>query len=119
MGAPLTTVIKNIGDLSRSLCVSVHFSITAEDELEERRLWADYYEAMTRALEILRGEGTGAAALARILAQDAIARSAMARIKQIHRVRRSDSNAGRGQDLAERREIDVAAGDHRDDRART
>ncbi len=56
----------------------------AEREAEERRLWADYYEAMGLALEILRREGTEDAALSRILAQDRIAASAIARIKQIH-----------------------------------
>jgi hypothetical protein len=99
--------------------VSVHSSITAAEEVEERRLWADYYEAMVRALEIVKGEGTGEAALPRILAQDAIARSAMARIKQVRRRRRGGSSGGGGQDLTERREIDVAARDDRDDRAGT
>jgi hypothetical protein len=66
--------------------VSPHLSTASEEEVEERRLWADYYEAMVQALEILRREGTQGAALSQILAQDAIARAAMARIKQIHHI---------------------------------
>jgi hypothetical protein len=66
--------------------VGVGLSVTAEEEAEELRLWADYYEALQRALEILSREGTTHDALARILAQDTIARDAMARIKQIHRI---------------------------------
>ena len=57
--------------------------ITPEEEAEERRLWADYYEATVRAVEIMRGAGTGAAILIRIAAEDAKAAAALKRIKEI------------------------------------
>ena len=57
--------------------------ITPEEEAEERRLWADYYEATVRAVEIMRAEGTGAAILIRIAAEDAKAAAALKRIKEI------------------------------------
>jgi hypothetical protein len=62
----------------------VHDTLTPEQAAEERRLWADYYEAMERVLEIMRREGTAQAAVPRIVAEDAIASSAIARIKQLH-----------------------------------
>lgn len=62
-------------------------STVSEDEAaEERRLWADYYEAMARVLEIMRLEGTAEAAVSRILAEDATAGRAIARIKKIRRI---------------------------------
>jgi hypothetical protein len=64
--------------------VSVRLNMTVDAQAEELRLWADYYEAMERALEILRRDGTAHAALSGILAQDLIARRAIGRIKQIH-----------------------------------
>jgi hypothetical protein len=57
--------------------------ITPVEEAEERRLWADYYEATARSLEIMRAEGTGAATLLRIAAEEAKAAAAIKRIKQI------------------------------------
>jgi hypothetical protein len=57
--------------------------ITPGEAAEERRLWADYYEATARALEIMRAEGTGAAALPRIAEEDARAAAAIKRIKEI------------------------------------
>jgi hypothetical protein len=57
--------------------------ISAEEAAEERRLWADYYEATARALEIMRSEGTTTATLPRIAAEDARAAAAIARIKAI------------------------------------
>lgn len=57
--------------------------ITPAEEAEERRLWADYYEATARAMEIMRAEGTGAATLLRIAAEDAKAAAAIKRIKVI------------------------------------
>jgi hypothetical protein len=53
---------------------------------EELRLWADYYEARARVLEIMRREGTGAT-LAEILDQDTLAHRALARIKKIRGMR--------------------------------
>ena len=50
---------------------------------EEARLWADYYEAVSRALELMKAEGTGEAVLQRVAAQQALADRALARIKQI------------------------------------
>jgi hypothetical protein len=62
----------------------VHGALTPEEAAEERRLWADYYEAMERVLEIMRREGTVDSAVPRIVAEDAIASRAIARIKQLH-----------------------------------
>ena len=50
---------------------------------EEARLWADYYDAVSRALEIMKAEGTGEAVLQRVAAQQALADRALARIKGI------------------------------------
>jgi hypothetical protein len=58
-------------------------AITPTEEAEERRLWADYYEATARALEIMRAEGTGAATLLRIAAEEEKAAAAIKRIKEI------------------------------------
>jgi hypothetical protein len=62
---------------------TMHVTITPEEAAEERRLWADYYEATVRAVEIMQREGTASAALARIVAEDSLANRAMARIKKI------------------------------------
>lgn len=59
-------------------------TITSAETPEERRLWADYYEATARILEIMRAEGTGGVALSRILTHQALANRAIARIKEIH-----------------------------------
>jgi hypothetical protein len=63
---------------------TVRVSVTAQQSPEELRLWADYYEARQRALEIMRRDGTAGAALAQIVAQDTLAHRLMARLKQIH-----------------------------------
>jgi len=65
---------------------TVRFTLSEEEAAEERRLWADYYEAMARVLEIMRREGTAGGALSRIAEEDAIASRAIARIKEIHRM---------------------------------
>lgn len=54
---------------------------------EERRLWADYYEASARALEIIRSEGTDGDAASRIAAEHEIAHRAIERIKEIRGLR--------------------------------
>jgi hypothetical protein len=64
----------------------VHDTLTPEEAAEERRLWADYYEAVARILEIMRREGTAEAAVSRIVAEDSTASRAIARIKQLHRI---------------------------------
>jgi len=38
----------------------VRSQLSDAEAAEERRLWADYYEATARALEIMRREGTPA-----------------------------------------------------------
>lgn len=58
--------------------------LTPAEAAEELRLWADYYEATARALEIMRAEGTTVATLMRIVAEDARAGAAMKRIKELH-----------------------------------
>ena len=62
-------------------------TITSAEAAEERRLWADYYEAMARVLEIMQRAGAAGVALPRIVAEDTLARRAMARIKEIHGMR--------------------------------
>jgi hypothetical protein len=57
--------------------------IPPHDAAEELRLWADYYEANTRVLEIIRRKGTTAEALAQILPEDAKASAAIKRIREI------------------------------------
>jgi hypothetical protein len=61
--------------------------LTPAEAAEELRLWADYYEATARALEIMRAEGTTAATLVRIVAEDARASAAIERIKEIRGLR--------------------------------
>lgn len=58
-------------------------AITPAEEAEERRLWADYYEATARALELMRAEGTSTATLLRIAAEDERAAAAIKRLKEI------------------------------------
>jgi hypothetical protein len=58
-------------------------SITPGEAAEELRLWADYYEATVRALDIIRSEGTTPTTLLRIVAEDGRAAAAMKRIKEI------------------------------------
>jgi hypothetical protein len=55
----------------------------AQNAAEERRLWADYYEATARTLEIIRWEGTDGPSLPKIVAEDARAAAAIRRIKEI------------------------------------
>jgi hypothetical protein len=62
----------------------VRHTLTPSEAAEERRLWADYYEAVERLLEIMRREGTLDATLPRIVAEDSTASRAIARIKQLH-----------------------------------
>lgn len=60
---------------------------------EETRLWADYYDAVSRALEIMKAEGTGEAVLQRVAAQQALADRALARIKEIRALQRTRAPA--------------------------
>ena len=53
------------------------------DSVEERRLWADLYEALKSALEIMKAEGTSEAVLRRVAAQQALANKALGRIKEL------------------------------------
>jgi hypothetical protein len=62
----------------------VRHTLTSEEAAEERRLWADYYEAVERLLDIMRREGTIDAALPRIVEEDSTASRAIARIKRLH-----------------------------------
>ena len=62
-------------------------AVTPAEEAEERRLWADYYEATARVLEIMRAEGTSAATLLRIAAEEEKAAGAIRRIKEIRGLR--------------------------------
>jgi hypothetical protein len=61
----------------------VRFTLSEAEAAEERRLWADYYEAVVRVLEIIRAEGTAGGALLRIVEEDAIAGRAISRIKEL------------------------------------
>jgi len=61
----------------------VRSKLSEDEAAEERRLWADYYEAVARALEIMRLEGTAQPAATRIIAEAAAASQAITRIKEI------------------------------------
>jgi len=50
---------------------------------EELRLWADYYEAATQALEIVRAGGITQIALSQITAHSARATAALKRIREL------------------------------------
>jgi len=58
--------------------------MTPEEAAEVRRLWADYYDAAARALEIMRQEGTTEAVLPRLAIVSAQAAATMKRLKEIH-----------------------------------
>jgi hypothetical protein len=55
-----------------------------DQSAEELRLWADYYEAVTRALEIVRGGCVTPATFREVLAANARASATLTRIKQIY-----------------------------------
>jgi len=61
----------------------VRSRLSEDEAAEERRLWADYYDAVVRALDIMRLEGTAQAAATRIIAEAAAASQAITRIKEI------------------------------------
>lgn len=61
----------------------VEFLISPHTPDEELKLWADYYEATARVLEIMRALGTTPAALEQIVAEEARATGAISRIKEI------------------------------------
>jgi hypothetical protein len=65
----------------------VEFLIDPNAANEELRLWADYYEATARVLEIMRTQGTTQAAFAQILAEDARAAVALQRIKELRGIK--------------------------------
>lgn len=64
----------------------MRLTVSEAEAAEERRLWADYYEAITRIVEIMRLEGTAEPAVSRILTENATATRAIARIKEIRRI---------------------------------
>jgi len=57
--------------------------VTPEEAAEELRLWADYYEATTRALDLVRTGSATIDTLSLIVAEDARAAAAIKRIKTI------------------------------------
>lgn len=65
----------------------VEFLISPEEASEELRLWADYYEATARVLEIMRTQGTTASAVAQIVAEEAKAAGAIKRLKEIRGIK--------------------------------
>lgn len=65
----------------------MRLTLNEHETAEERRLWAEYYEATARALEIIKSEGTDADALSRIVAQHEIAHRAIERIKEVRGTR--------------------------------
>ena len=62
---------------------STRREVTPVEQAEELRLWADYYEATARIMEIMRAEGTSAATLPRIASEETRAAAAIRRIKEI------------------------------------
>jgi hypothetical protein len=65
----------------------VEFLPNSGESSEELRLWADYYEATARVLEIMRTQGTTAAAVAQIVAEETKAAGAIKRIKEIRGIK--------------------------------
>jgi hypothetical protein len=61
--------------------------VTPEEAAEELRLWADYYEAIERALALVRGGVRTTATLPLVVAQDAKAAAAIKRIKEIRGIK--------------------------------
>ena len=61
----------------------VEFLISPEATNEELKLWADYYEATARVLEIMRAQGITSDVIAKILVEDARAAGALKRIKKL------------------------------------
>jgi hypothetical protein len=61
--------------------------VTPEEAAEELRLWADYYDAIERALALVRGGVRTAATLPLVVAQDAKAAAAIKRIKEIRGIK--------------------------------
>ena len=61
--------------------------ITPAEAAEELRLWADYYEATERALELVRAGVATATTLPQIVAENAKAAAAIKRIKEIRGIR--------------------------------
>jgi hypothetical protein len=57
--------------------------VTPQEQAEELRLWADYYEATAHIMETMRAVGTSAATLPRIATAEARAAAAIRRIKEI------------------------------------
>jgi hypothetical protein len=62
---------------------TVRKAVTPEEAAEELRLWADYYEATMRALDLVRTGGATTDTLSLIVAEDARAAAAIKRIKTI------------------------------------
>lgn len=58
-------------------------AVTSEEAAEELRLWADYYEATARALELVRAGGATQETLPQVVVEHAKATTAIKRIKQI------------------------------------
>jgi hypothetical protein len=54
-----------------------------DQSAEELRLWADYYEAVSRALDIVRAGGITPAAFQEVVAANARANTTLARIRQL------------------------------------
>lgn len=67
--------------------MQVEFLINTEEGGEELRLWADFYEATARVLEIMRTQGTTPAAVAQIMAEQGKAAGAIKRIKEIRGIK--------------------------------
>lgn len=65
----------------------MRLNLDEHEAAEERRLWADYYEATARVLEIMRSWGTGGNVLPRIAAEHEISHRAMERLKEIRGIR--------------------------------
>ena len=69
-------------------CSCLEFLINPEATSgEELRLWADYYDATARVLEIMRTQGTTTTAVAQIVAEEAKAAGALKRIKEIRAIK--------------------------------
>ena len=76
-----------MGRETTSETARVRETITPEEAAEELRLWADYYDATERAMQLVRAGAATAATLRQVMAEDAKATAAIKRIKKIRGIK--------------------------------
>ena len=61
----------------------MRLAMDREESAEERRLWADFYEATARVVELIRRKRTTGEVVVEIVSEHDIASRALERIKEI------------------------------------